>query len=183
MKLTVKQREGKTASELAQVRRAGNIPAVLYSSGEENKNIIVDGVELQTLLRKVPAGRLSTTQFVLVGGDKEVVAIVKEVQRHPTTYDILHMDFMELKKTVRVRVPIEYTGVSDCQGIKLGGFLRPIIRYVRIECAADAIPSAFHIDVRELGIGGCKRLSDITIPQGIRCLDKLSEVAIVIAKR
>lgn len=183
MKLEIKNREGKTKSDLNQVRREGNIPAVLYSSEGTSENIIIDGVEFQSVLRKVQTGRLSTTQFTLSRNGKEVTAIIKEVQRHPTTYDILHMDFMELKKSVKVRVPIEHLGVADCSGIKLGGFLRPIVRYVRVECAASKIPASFTIDIRDLGIGGCKRLSDIVMPEGVRCLNKLNEVAVVIAKR
>ena len=183
MKLTVHKREKATKRGALRIRRTGNVPGVLYVRGEESKEITIDGVELHALLRKIPKGRLSTTEFKLVCDNKEVKAIVKEMQRHPVTYDIMHMDFMELRDTVRVRIPIECIGVNDCQGIKLGGFLRPILRYVRIECSAKAIPSAFSIDVRDLNIGGCKRLSDIAMPEGVRCLDTLSEVAVVIAKR
>ena len=183
MKLAMKKREGSRKSALNELRRKGDIPAVLYSFGQPSENIVIDGTEFKAVLRKIPTGRLSTTQFVLGEEGREVTAIVKELQRHPTTYDILHLDFMELKETVRVRVPVEYVGVGDCQGIKLGGFLRPVIRYILVECAANAIPVAFPLDVRELAIGDFRRVSDIAMAEGIRCLNKLDEVAVVIAKR
>ena len=183
MKLAIKKREGIKKSELKDVRREGNIPAVLYSPDQSSKKITIDGVEMKAVLRNITPGRLSTTQFVLVDGDKEVKAIIKEMQYHPTTYDVLHVDFMEPKKMVRVRVPVECAGVAECQGIKLGGFLRQVIRYARVECRADAIPAAFSVDIRGLAIGGFKRLSEVIMPEGIRCLDKLNEVVVVIAKR
>lgn len=183
MKLKMYKRTGTKRSDLGEIRREGNIPAVLYSAGEANETISVDGVEFKTILRKITAGRLSTTRFSLVDGDKEIPAIVKDIQYHPTTYQVLHMDFMIPKETVRVRVPIECKGVMDCQGIKLGGFLRPVMRYVKVECPADSVPEALFIDVRELAIGQSKRLSDLSFPKGVKPLIDVSQVIVVIAKR
>jgi large subunit ribosomal protein L25 len=84
---------------------------------------------------------------------------------------------------VNVKVPVECTGVADCTGIKLGGFLRQVIRYVKVECDPHAIPSKFDIDVRDLGIKQTRRVSDIKLPQDVRPLAKLDEVLVVIAKR
>ena len=183
MKLKMFKREGSKKSILGEIRREGNIPAVLYSAGEANENISVDGVEFKAILRNIVAGRLSTTRFALVDGEKEVPAIVKDIQYHPTTYQVLHMDFMVPKNTVKVRVPIECKGVMDCQGIKLGGFLRPVMRYVKVECPADKVPDALFIDVRELAVGQSKRLSDLSFPEGVKSLVDLSQVIVVIAKR
>lgn len=183
MKLNIKKRVGATKSELYQVRREGNIPAVLYSTGKTGEKITIEGVEFKAILRKLTPGRLSTTQFVLVDGSQEHSVIVKEIQYHPTTYEILHIDFMVLAGKVRVRVPVECVGVADCQGIKLGGFLRQVIRYAKVECSANAIPAAFSVDIRDLAIGDVKRLSDVEIPAGIRSLGKMNEVVVVIAKR
>jgi large subunit ribosomal protein L25 len=183
MKLKMFKRTGTKRSNLGEIRREGNIPAVLYSAGEANENISVDGVEFKAILRKITAGRLSTTRFSLVGEDKEIPAIVKDIQYHPTTYQVLHMDFMVPKNTVRVRVPIECQGVQDCQGVKLGGFLRPVMRYVKVECPADKVPEALFVDVRQLAIGQSKRLSDLTFPEGVKPLVEQSQVIVVIAKR
>lgn len=183
MKLNITKRANATKGQLYEVRRAGDIPAVLCSAGNPSKKITINGVEFKTVLRGLTPGRLSTTQFTLVDGSTEVTAIVKEIQYHPTTYDILHIDFMVLANKVRVRVPVECEGVADCQGIKLGGFLRQVIRYAKIECPADQIPPFFSVDIRDLSIGDVKRLSDVKFPEGIRPLSKMSEVVVVIAKR
>ncbi len=183
MKLKMYTRTGSKKSELGQIRRSGDIPAVLYSRGQSNEMIAVDGVEFKTILRKITAGRLSTTQFTLVNEGREVSAIVKGIEYHPTTYEVLHMDFMIPKEVVKVRVPVEFVGVADCQGIKLGGFLRPVLRYVKVECPADKIPSSFSIDIRDLMIGQSKRLSDLQMPEGVRSLVNKDVVIVVIAKK
>lgn len=185
MKLKMHKREGSKKSDLAQIRRAGNIPAVLYSAGEPSEKIALDGTELQAALRSIVSGQLSTTKFTLVGEGKEIPVLVKEVQYYPTTYEVRHVDLLhaEPKQHVRVRVPIEYTGVAECQGIKLGGFLRQVIRYLPVECLASEIPASLCLDVRTLVIGQSKRLSDLELPKGVRPLADLNEVAVVIAKR
>lgn len=185
MKLKMYKREGAKKSELSQIRRAGNVPAVLYSAGKPSEMITLDGVELKAAMRSITPGQLSTTRFVLNNEGKETPVIVKEIQYFPTSYDIRHIDLLsaEPKKTVKVRVPIEYVGVADCQGIKLGGFLRQVIRYVLVECSAESIPSSLSLDVKGLVIGQSKRLSDLEFPAGVRPLVDVNEVAVVIAKR
>lgn len=185
MKLKVYKREGAKKSELSQVRRAGNVPAVLYFSGSSGEKLTIDGVELKAALRAITPGQLATTRFTLVDGSVETPVIVKEVQYHPTTYEIRHVDLLSAKpeQMVKIRVPIEYVGVAECPGIKLGGFLRKVIRAVLVECLAEKIPEVLPLDVRTLMIGQSKRLSELTFPEGVRPLVDINEVAVVIAKR
>ncbi|MBS3904520.1 MAG: 50S ribosomal protein L25/general stress protein Ctc [Simkania sp.] len=185
MKLNASERKHEKKSETAALRRAGKIPAVLYSPGNPNALIHVDAAEFKAILRGIKQGRLSTTTFVLNIGNKERKAIVKDIQYHPTTYDVIHLDFQELIKgtSVSVKVPISCTGVADCVGIKLGGFLRQVIRTVKVECPSETIPSEFIIDVKDLGIRQTKRLSDLTMPKGVKPLAAMKEVLVVIARR
>lgn len=183
MKVKIVDRKDSKKSVLRQVRREGNIPAVVYSPGKENRTIIVDGVDFQTALRTLTPGRLPTTQFVLVQDGKEERAIVKDIQYHPTTYEVMHLDFLIPSDRVKVRVPIECVGVADCQGIKLGGFLRQVIRALPVECLASQIPAFFSIDIRHLVIGQSLRIFDLTVPEGVRPLVDSKEAILVIAKR
>jgi large subunit ribosomal protein L25 len=185
MKLKMVKRLSSKRSENNRIRREGNIPAVVYSSGIANENISVDGVEFAEIVRNMIPGRLSTTKFKLVEGGKEVPAIIKEIQYHPTTYQIMHLDFERLTPGVSVtlNVPLEFSGVAECGGIKLGGFLRTVMRHAKVTCTPELIPDVFTIDVRELAIGQSKRLSNIQMPKGVKPLTSLEEVAVVIAKR
>jgi large subunit ribosomal protein L25 len=185
MKLNMSKRVDVKKSDLKAIRRKGNIPSILYSQSRPTEQIEINGTEFSSCLRQIPQGRLSTTVFSLASGNTEVKALVKDIQYHPTTYQVLHLDFVELSDTapVSVKVPVECVGVGDCSGIKLGGFLRQVIRYVKVECLPKAIPAKFEIDVKDLGMRQSRRVSDIQMPKGIRPLAKLSEVVVVIAKR
>ena len=83
---------------------------------------------------------------------------------------------------VTVSVPLEVLGSAECAGVKLGGTLRQVIRRIKVSCLPKDIPHVFQIDVRDLGIAQSKRLSDITMPHGVRSLSAMSEVAVVVAK-
>lgn len=186
MKLKVWKRAAEKKGELNKMRREGNIPAVIYKRGETAENIAINSAEFSAFLRKVTPGRLSTTSLTLVDEKgKERHMLVKDIQYNITTYDVIHLDFEELHANmpINIKVPIECTGVAECIGVKLGGFLRQVIRYVKVRCLPKDIPSAFVVDVKDLGQAQSRRLKDIGIPQTIRPLADLNEVAVVVAKR
>ncbi|MEI6242138.1 MAG: 50S ribosomal protein L25/general stress protein Ctc [Chlamydiota bacterium] len=185
MELTVFERKGAEKSEITKIRAQGDIPAIIYASGQKNENIFVKGSEFQAALRRVKGGHLPTTIFTLQHGKKVLKTIVKDIQYHSTTYQILHIDFMILqdKVLVDVSVPIECIGAEDSPGVKLGGTLRQVIRWVKVRCLPKHIPSDFQISVSDLGIMNSKKLSDIAIPKEVRPLAVLSEVVVVISKR
>jgi large subunit ribosomal protein L25 len=185
MNLTVTPRIGEKKSDVKQIRREGNIPAIIYSRKGRAEKIIVNGDEFHSLLRGLQPGHLPTTVFSLHDGKTVKTAIVKDIQYHLTTYKVSHLDFEELEEgaPVIVRVPVVCTGVVDCVGIKLGGFLRHVQRHVRIACLPHQIPSEFQVDVRDLGIRQAKRIKDIHMPEGVQALEKLEGVVVIIAKR
>jgi len=186
MKLKVFNREKIKKSESNRIRREGNIPAVVYVRGKSTDSIVVDGSEFTSLLRTVQPGRLSTVTFSLKSDDgKERRAILKEVQYHPTTYNVQHLDFEELfdDSKVTLNVPIECTGVVDCVGVKLGGVLRQVLRKVRVRCLPKDIPSVFYIDVKNMAQNDKIRLSALDIPNTVRPVANMNEVAVIIAKR
>lgn len=186
MKLQVFKRTASKKTDTKKIRREGNIPAAMYVRGENADNITLKNADFQAVLRSIQPGRLPTTIFTLVDEHgKERKAIIKDIQYEATTYNVQHLDFEELynDKKVNVKVPIECTGVVDCVGIKLGGFLRQVIRQLRVSCFPKDIPSALQVDIRNLALFESKRLCDLEIPQTVRPLVDLKEVAIVIAKR
>lgn len=186
MKLNMIKRDAAVKSEVKKLRRSGYIPGVIYAKGQECVSVAVSAAEFDALLRSIQKGRLSTTVVSLVD-EQGVVrrAIVKEIQYDVTSYEVINLDFEELHDNVpvNVKVPIEFLGVADCVGIKLGGVLRQVIRQVRVRCLPQQIPSNFTLDVSGLAIKQSLRLSDIAWPAELRPLANLDEVAVVIAKR
>lgn len=183
--LSAEARTSTKKSETKQIRREGKIPAILYSVGKPNLQLTVSKDELGAILRQMKPGHLGTTVFHLKLDGKERKAIIKDIQYKLTTYEVSHIDFEELFEDVpvNVKVPIQCIGVADCVGVKLGGFLRQIIRHIRVECLPKQIPTNFDIDVQDLGIKQSKRISDITIPSGVKPLAKVDEVVVVVSKR
>lgn len=186
MKLTISERSIEKKREPKRIRREGKIPAILYSGGKEGQNIAVDEAEFSAALRRVVPGRLSTTVFTLKDAKgREHRAVIKDIQYKSTNYQVLHLDFAELVNDVKinVKVPIECIGVAECVGVKLGGYLRQVIRHVEVRCLPKDLPSVFEIDVAELGNRQYKKLKDLTIPETVKPLADLNEVVVVIAKR
>lgn len=187
MKLTVSKRDLNKKSVTNQLRRKGNIPAVLYSKGNTGEAIFIEGHEFKNHLSQIEKGHLSTTVFDLTDNEGKVrKALIKDIQYHVTTYDVLHLDFEELHedKTVNVKIPIEFTSVADCVGIKLGGVLRQVIRFLRVSCLPKNIPKSFQLDVKSLKMKETKRLRDIVLPENVRPLaTNMDEVVVLIAKR
>lgn len=185
MELTVKARESEKKSDVKKIRREGDIPSILYSSKTAPETLIINGTEFASALRQIKSGQLPTTIFTLKGGKHQRRAIVKDIQYHLTTYNVTHLDFEELADDVPVcvKVPVNCVGVADCIGVKLGGFLRQVVRHVKVECLPRHIPDQFLLDVKDLGIRQSKRLKDIVLPKGIRFLARPEEVLVVIAKR
>jgi large subunit ribosomal protein L25 len=186
MKLQVSKRAVAKKSEVKAIRREGNIPAVVYIRGKEGETISVNGTEFNALLRQVQSGRLSTTIFELdEKGAHKRRAVLKEITYDPVSYQVIHLDFEELndKNPISIKVPIELVGLVDCVGVKLGGVLRQVIRSLRVRCLPKDIPAFFQVDIRNMGINEVKRLSDLGIPETVRPLIDVNEVAVVIGKR
>lgn len=186
MKLKIEQRTAEKKSDSKKLRNLGKVPAVLYVRGKDSETIAVDAADFDTVLRTVKKGHLPTTKLSLVDeSGKERKVLVKDIQYHVTTYDVIHLDFEELidDVTIKAKVPIVCYGEVDCVGIKLGGVLRRVIRHLRVECLPKDLPEFFRMDVETLGLKESRKLSDLNIPEGVRPLMDLDEVAVTIAKR
>lgn len=185
MKLSVQKRSTGKKGETNQLRREGSIPAILYVENAAGTPIFVKGDEVQAVLRNMKQGLLATTIFELDIGGKKQKAIIKDIQYHVATYDILHIDFASIsdEKSVTVNVPIQLTGVADCVGVKSGGFIRPVIRTVKVSCLPKHIPQELSINVRDLDLGQSKTLADISIPAHVQVKAKMSEVVVLVGKK
>lgn len=186
MKIHVIERKADKKSNVKNLRRSGQIPAVIYHRSKEAETVSLDSAEFSAHLRNVMPGRLSTTVFTLSGKNGTTrKAILKDIQYNPINYNVIHLDFEELIENlpVNVKVPIECTGIADCAGIKLGGFLRQVIRFVRVSCLPKDIPTNFEINVKDMSMYESKRVKDLVIPNTARPLAKMNEVVVVIAKR
>lgn len=142
MELVVQSRETDKKSVIKKIRQQGGIPAVLIGNGNL-ANIVVDARVFSKFLSTLESGALASTVFTLSYEGREIKALVKDIQYHVTTYDVIHLDFEELVdgRDVRLNVPIRCINTVDCVGVKLGGSLRQVIRCIRVVCKPkDIVP-------------------------------------------
>ena len=168
--LTIKRREG-TGKQLAKrLRREGVVPAIVYG-GAKNETVTVDPKAVLKML----VGHGRTTQLLTIKVDGEAgsrMAIIRAMQFHPMTENLLHVDLQEVSpdKPITVRVAVhpvgEAVGVKDTQGI-----LNLVLHEVDVSCLPTAIPEQIDADVSALAIGDVLTIAQLQVPAGVRVLN------------
>ena len=183
--VTCNAREETSKGSLRRFRRGGNIPGVIYSEGKPAEKVFFARAEFEAGMRAISPGTLPVTVFELKDASgRSRTALVREVQYQPTTYEITHIDFLELdqKRMVEVKVPVEFLNASECIGVKLGGQLRHIMRHVCVRCLPADIPAHFSVDVKDLGIRQSRRVRDMDMPDPVTCLVHIEDVVVSVMK-
>ena len=164
LELQVNMREAGGKGAARRVRAQGGVPAVVYGTGSESVSLQVDARSLNAVLRQ------GTNQIIdLKGPDgfKDRLVLLKELQQHPVTRQLIHADFyaVDATKKIEVAVPIELEG--KCVGVEMGGVMDLVIRELPVRCLPLNIPSSFTVDVTELNIGDSLHISDVELPADV----------------
>ncbi|MEO0404363.1 MAG: 50S ribosomal protein L25 [Bacteroidota bacterium] len=151
-------RENVGKKDATALRAAGNIPGVLYG-GSKEQHFFVSEIELNKLVYSPDVYKI---EFDL--GGNNVSAIIKDMQFHPVTDKILHMDLLELVdgKPVEVALPVRTQGNSI--GVRNGGRLSINYRRLPLRAMPADLPDEVQIDVTEIKIGDSVRVRDVEIP-------------------
>lgn len=154
-------------------RKAGNVPAVLYGAGEPH-HFAVNAMALGKL---VFTPDVFLVELDLNGTKKE--AIIKDVQFHPVTDEVLHADFLELQdgKEVKLKMPVRITGNSI--GVRNGGKRMVLFRKVDVKGLPNALPEEVVVDVTPLKIGQSIRIKDLK-SDGVEFLNEPNAVVVQI---
>jgi large subunit ribosomal protein L25 len=163
----VRRRDG--GKEINRKRRAGGkVPGVIYGRGLETRSLEFDRKPLEKFLETARHGTVVVMMTVTDGADgKESYAVLKEVQTHPLSDRVTHVDFYEvaLGQKFRVEIPLRVRGKAA--GIEMGGILEVVTRSLEVECTPDNVPEFIEIDVTPLGIGQSLHLADLRFPPGV----------------
>jgi large subunit ribosomal protein L25 len=103
-------------------------------------------------------------------GDKSQAAIVKDIQRHPSKRQILHMDMQRIvaDEKIRMNVPIHYLNAEDAVGVKTGGgTVSQLITDIEVSCLPKDLPEYFEVDIENLELNEMLHISDIKLPDGV----------------
>jgi large subunit ribosomal protein L25 len=143
------------------LRATGRIPAVLYGHKEEPASISISEQDF----RKILATNWETAivDLDIKGNDREECnAIIKDIQAHPATGQVLHVDFQHIRRGEKIRLTVPVSLVGDPRGVKeMGGILEHGSRELAIRCMPRHIPDNIQIDVHELGIHDAIHVKDI----------------------
>jgi large subunit ribosomal protein L25 len=164
------------------LRRAGQVPAVIYGHGREPEPLSIDATALSRVL---PGMTASTIVDVEVDGRAPIRALIREVQRHALrSSTIVHLDLYEIHadEEVDVRVAVQLNGVPD--GVRnFGGVLDFVNRDVEIRVLPGDIPNRIEVDVTALAIGHSIFVRDLVLAKGQILSDPNVPVCTVVAPR
>jgi large subunit ribosomal protein L25 len=167
------------------LRSAGRIPAIIYGRQAAPQNLEVSAKEMEDLIHHSISENLLVDLAVKEDGRPKRLALVQEVQHHPLSGKVLHVDFHEIAEDekVTVKIPVETTG--EAEGVKTeGGVLEHVLFKISIRGLAKDLPEFVTVDVSHLKIGEAIHLGEIKAPPGVEIVgDKQIPVIAVAAPR
>src|SRR5213593_453160 len=162
------------------LRLGGLTPANIYGHNVESQAIQVATEQLKHVLKS--AGR-NDIVYVRLDGDEPRPTFVRDVQQHPVTDAIQHVDFLQisLREKVRADVPIHLVGLAPAVDT-FGGILMHGLDHVTVEALPTEVPSSLEIDVSHLAeINQALHVSDLVVPGGVTLLTDVEQVIAKVA--
>ena len=163
-KLNVDIRKENGTSAARRTRLQNKVPGVVYHSGVEG---IPLSIEKNSLNKALKTGQMI---FEINVGDEDQFVLVKEIQYHPVTDDIIHIDFQKVKEDEKISLDVAVRSVGDAQGVKLGGILVQMLNSVSVKCKPSEIPEFLEIDVTEMAMNTNLFVKDISLPDDVEIL-------------
>jgi len=157
---------GKGASK--QYRAKELVPSVIYGSEQDTIHILVPELEITNILRS--SGEHTLIQ-VEIDTDEPILTLVSEVQHHPVTDRILHIDFKTVKRGQLIEVPVPIEFVGEAKGAQEGGMFMASVHELTIRAIPMNIPSHITVDITELEEDSAMHISDIVVDEGIEIVD------------
>lgn len=145
------------------LRREGLVPAVLYGHGEKCVDLVATRDAIRAAVRH-------GSRIVELKGAVKTGALIRELQWDTFGVEPVHIDFLRVSATdrVKVKVPVDLKG--ECPGQRAGGVVSLILHEIELECQADAVPEKIHVAVGKLQIGGTIKVHDLELPAGAKAL-------------
>ncbi len=162
--LVAEQRPEKGSRPSGRLRRAGKVPAVVYGLGIDTLMVTVPARDLGHIL----AGESGANTLISlqVDGD-DVLTLARQIQRHPTRGELMHVDFIRIRRDVAVSAEIPVHLVGEATGVRDGGLMEQLIFNLTIEAMPGNIPVSLEVDVSALAIGDQIHVRDVPLGEGV----------------
>jgi len=176
--------EGKGASR--RLRRAGQVPAIVYGGGAEPQSIQLE--HERTWLLSQNEWFYSSILDLEVDGKSQKV-LLRDLQRHPYKQRIMHLDFQRVNENeaIRVAVPLRFVNAATSPAGKTAGVvITHELNEVHVSCLPANLPEHIDVDLSELKPGDTIHLSQLVLPKGVEVpelrLGADHDVAVVTAR-
>ncbi|HCP40195.1 MAG TPA: 50S ribosomal protein L25 [Cryomorphaceae bacterium] len=156
-------------------RKAGNVPCVIYG-GEAPIHFSAPTLAFRGLVYTAEAKTAKITV-----GDTSIEAVIQDIQFHPVTDQLMHIDFIQLieGKAVTMNIPVVLHG--QARGVLNGGKLKTILRQLSVRAVPGQFPESIDLNIDELKIGGSIRVSDVPF-EGFEILNADTAVIVTVKK-
>ncbi len=161
----LREDQGKGASR--RLRREGKVPAVLYGAGRPPRALAFD--HNRVVLQLDNESFYSSVLNIKVR-DRSQAVILKDVQRHPSKPQVMHLDFQRIveDEEIKMLVPIHFMNEDIAHGVKQGGGkVQHMMTEVEVVCLPKHLPEYIELDIAELELDDMLKLSDIKLPEGV----------------
>ena len=157
--------QGKGASR--RLRLEGKVPAIIYGAGRPARALTFDHSKV---VRQLENESFYSSILSIKVGENSQAAILKDVQRHPSKRQILHLDLQRIveDKHIKMNVPIHYLGEDVAVGVKeSGGTVTKMVTDVEVTCLPKDLPEYLDVDISQLDLNEMLYLTDIKVPDGV----------------
>ena len=162
--LQAQARTDNGTAAVKRLRKAGNIPGVVYGRGIKNSQIQLDS---RTFTRIIDSSASDNILVNLQVGGATQLALVQEVQHDHLKGGIIHVDFHAIKpdEEIHAEVPLELIGAAV--GVKAGGEMDHLLHSITVYCKPGDLPVKMQADVTNLEMGKAIHVREITLPAGV----------------
>lgn len=163
-------------STLKQMRKHGQIPAVVYSSRMKNEHVAVEEKAIRAALKSNAHAILE----VVLPSKKKHPVMIHQVQKDSLNGQLIHIDFLQInmKEKLDTAVAVHFSG--EPIGTKEGGMLQIEMHEVMIRCMPNKLPSSLDVDISKLGIGDKLHVSDLAAGKDVELLTDPEAILVTI---
>ena len=169
--------------KVKRLRREGVVPGNLYARGEESKAIQSSLDEIRRVFSAVDRNAVVTMS--IDGSEDTIPVVLREIQRHPVTRQLIHLDFYQVDLTRAIHSEARLVLIGDSEAETKGGTVVQSLELLMLEALPEAMPSVLEIDISVLeDFGHSVLVRDLQLPEGVVALtDGAVAVATALAPR
>ena len=169
-------------AEVTKLRAAGRVPATIYGRQAAPQNLEVVSEEIANLLNHSASENLLVDLSVASDARSKRLALLQDVQHHPLTGKVIHVDFHEVAENELVTIFVPVETVGEPAGVKNGGgSLEHILHKLKIRCLPKDLPEQIVLDVTALEIGKSIHIADIVPPAGVQIMGEKTRTVVAVA--